>query len=54
MKFCQVDLTKLIFFFVCVVGRQRMSRSAIAEQEALVKESLFKFVRKHIPSAQLR
>jgi len=31
-----------------------MNRSTIAEQEALVKESLFKFVRKHIPSAQLR
>jgi len=31
-----------------------MSRSTIAEQEDLVKESLFKFVRKHIPSAQLR
>ncbi|KDR20147.1 CUE domain-containing protein 2 [Zootermopsis nevadensis] len=30
-----------------------MSRSTIAEQEDLVKESLFKFVRKHIPSAQL-
>lgn len=30
-----------------------MNRSTIAEQEAFVKESLFKFVRKHIPSAQL-
>nr|CAD7405284.1 unnamed protein product [Timema poppensis] len=30
-----------------------MSRPTLAEQEDLIKESLFKFVRKHIPSAQL-
>ncbi|PSN51769.1 hypothetical protein C0J52_05254 [Blattella germanica] len=30
-----------------------MNRPTIADQEDLVKESLFKFVRKHIPSAQL-
>lgn len=30
-----------------------MNRPSIAEQEDLVKESLFKFLRKHIPSAQL-
>ncbi|XP_066998956.1 CUE domain-containing protein 2-A [Anabrus simplex] len=30
-----------------------MSRRSIAEQEDFVKESLFKFLRKHIPSAQL-
>ncbi|XP_049839183.1 CUE domain-containing protein 2 [Schistocerca gregaria] len=30
-----------------------MNRPTIAEQEDLVKESLFKFLRKHIPSAQL-
>nr|CAD7261559.1 unnamed protein product [Timema shepardi] len=32
----------------------KMNRPTLAEQEDLIKESLFKFVRKHIPSAQLR
>nr|CAD7424934.1 unnamed protein product [Timema monikensis] len=35
-------------------GVTKMSRPTLAEQEDLIKESLFKFVRKHIPSAQLR
>ncbi|GLG92904.1 hypothetical protein R5R35_003257 [Gryllus longicercus] len=30
-----------------------MSRASFADQQNLVKESLFKFLRKHIPSAQL-
>ncbi|GFG31193.1 hypothetical protein Cfor_07614, partial [Coptotermes formosanus] len=48
-RICQRSLSR----YESEVGRKRMNRSTIAEQEALVKESLFKFVRKHIPSAQL-